>query len=100
MINENVEYEFMGFDPEYEIKSVIATIADKLYFSAPSDSAMKLAVKKSQGAIKASCRIASQVGTFVAEATGENPIRAIQRLEKRIKYQLDSWKMNRFGRAF
>jgi ribosome-associated translation inhibitor RaiA len=99
MINENVEYEFMGFDPEYEIKAFIAAVADKLYFSAPSDSAMKLAIKKSKGVVKASCRIASQVGTFVAEATGKNPIRAIQRLEKRIKHQLDSWKMNRFERT-
>ncbi len=99
MINENVECEFMGFDPEYEIKAFIATVTDKLYFSAPSDSAMKLAVKKSQGMVKASCRIASQVGTFVAEARGENPICAIQRLEKRIKHQLDSWKMSRFERA-
>jgi hypothetical protein len=64
MINENVEYEFMGFDPEYEITTFIATVADKLYFSAPSDSAIKLAVKKSQGMVKASCRIASQLGGF------------------------------------
>ena len=100
MIKENVEYEFMGFDPEYEIKTLIATVADKLYFSAPSDSAIKLVFKKSQGVIKASCRIASQVGTFVAEATSENPIRAIQQVESKIKHQLDSWKMNRFEQAF
>lgn len=65
MITENVEYEFSGFDPEQEIKTIVATVADKLYFS----------------------------------ATSENPIRAIQRLEKRIKYQLDLWKLNRFERA-
>ena len=99
MINENLEYEFMGFDPEYEIKTFIATVAHKLYFSAPSDSAIKLVVKKGQGMVKASCRIASQVGIFVAEASSENPICAIQQLEKRIKHQLDSWKMNRFKRA-
>lgn len=100
MINENVEYEFMGFDPEYNIKTFIGTVADKLYFSAPSDSFIKLAVKKSQGAVKVSCRIASQVGTFVAEATAENPIHAMQRLEKQINHQLDSWKMNRFNQAY
>ena len=64
MITENVEYEFMGFDPEHEVKSFIA-----------------------------------QVGPFVAEAAGKNPISALKRLENKIKHQLDSWKMNRFERA-
>jgi hypothetical protein len=99
MITENVEYEFMGFDPEHEVKSFIAQIADKFYYSAPSDSGIKLAVQKSHGLVKAWCRIASHVGPFVAEATGENPILALKRLENKIKHQLDSWKMNRFERA-
>lgn len=99
MITENVEYKFMGFDPESNVKNIIARVADALYDSAPSDSGIKFAVEKSQGIVKASCRIASQVGNFVAEATGKNPIHAIQRLEKRIKDQLDSWKMNRFKQA-
>ena len=96
MINENFEYEFTGFDPEYRIKKLVTTVGDKLYFSAPSDAFMKLAIRKSHGMIKASCRIASQVGTFFAEGTGGNAIRAIEQLEKRIKRQLDSWKKNRF----
>lgn len=99
MRTENFECELKGFDPELEIKTFIATVADRLYFSAPSDSAVKLAIRKSQGVVKASCRIASQVGTFVAEATCENPICALRRLELRIKQQLDSWKRNRFEQA-
>lgn len=99
MITENVECEFMGFDPEYKIKSLVAQVVDNLYYNAPSDSGIKLALQKSHGLVKATCRIASQVGPFVAEATGKNPISAIQRLENEIKNQLDSWKMNRFERA-
>ncbi len=99
MITDNVECEFLGFDPEYEIKILISQVVDKLYYSSPSDSGIKLALQKSQGFIKASCRIASQVGTFVAEVTGKNPITVIQALENKIKHQLDSWKLNRFERA-
>lgn len=99
MITENVEYEFMGFDPEHEVKNFIAQIAYKFYYSAPSDSGIKLAIQQSHGLVKASCRIASQVRPFVAEATEKNPILALRQLENKIKHQLDSWKMNRFERA-
>lgn len=99
MISENVDCEFKGFDPSYEIKGIIARLADKLYYSAPSDSGIKLAIQKRHGIVRASCRIASQVGPFTAEAKGENPLSTIEILEKKIKHQLDSWKMNRFKKA-
>lgn len=99
MISENVEYEFKGFDPGHEIKAFMARLADQIYYSSPSDSGIKFAIQRSQGLVKASCRIASQVGLFVAEATGENPVSTIKKLEKKIKHQLDSWKMNRFESA-
>ncbi len=99
MITENVECEFIGFDPEYEIKNYVAKVIDKLYNSAPSDSGIKLAFQKSHQLMKATCRIASQVGTFVAEAKGINPILTIQSLENQIKDQLESWKSNRFEKV-
>jgi ribosome-associated translation inhibitor RaiA len=99
MITENVQCVFSGFDPEHETKTFIAQVADEIYHTAPSDSGIKLVIQKSRGLIKASCRIASQVGTFVAETSGKNPILAIQKLENEIKRQLDSWKMNRFRKV-
>lgn len=99
MITENVDCEVLGFDPEPEIKSFIAKVVDKLYYSAPSDSGIKIVVRQSQGLVKASCRIVSQVGTFVAEARGKNPIQTIQSVENKIKQQLDLWKANRFENA-
>jgi trehalose-6-phosphate synthase len=99
MITEYVEYEFIGFNPEYNIKNMIAVLAEKTYMNAPSNSAIKLVLRKSQDLVMASCRIGSQVGTFVSKAAGKNPIQAIQDLEKQIKIQLDSWKMNRYQQA-
>ncbi len=98
MIREKMEYEFLGFDPKYEIKNMIAALAERVYFSAPGDSAIKWIFEKSQGMVKASCRIASMAGIFSAEATAKSPSFAIQKLEKRIHSQLNAWKVKRFNR--
>lgn len=96
MRNDCVQFEFVGFDPEYEVRNFISTVAEKLHLSSPSDSAIKVAMKLSRGAVQASCRIASHAGTFVAEAVGDNPIKAIKKVEEKITDQLDSWKRRRF----
>ena len=96
MNQENIQFEFMGFDPDYEIKSFVSMVAEKLQLKSPSDAALKLVIEKGKGAIKASCRIASQAGTFVAEAVSDSPVKAVQQIEKKIKEQLDNWKAWRF----
>jgi hypothetical protein len=96
MNGNDMQIEFMGFDPGYEMKTFTATVAEKLHFSAPSDAAMKLAVKKCKGAVQASCRIASQAGLFIAEVASDNPVRALQQIELKIRSQLEAWKNRRF----
>jgi hypothetical protein len=96
-MRDDVKLEIMGFDSAAEIKDVAWTVAENLHLSSPSDSALKLAIRKGKGAVEASCRIASQVGIFVAETVCENPIRAVQEIEGKIKAQLDSWKRHRFA---
>ena len=99
MINEKVDIEIDDLVQEDETKKMIALLADNLYLSAPSDSFMKLVFKKSQGVVKASCRIASQVGVFAADVVGQTPVSTIRQLEKRIQDQLKLWKLDRFERA-
>lgn len=96
MRNDWVQFEFVGFDPEYEVRKFISTVVEKLDLSSPSDSTIKVAMKLSRGVVQASCRIASHAGTFVAEAIGDNPIRAIQKVEAKIAEQLERWKRRRF----
>ncbi len=96
MRNDGVQFEFMGFDPEYEIKKIVAAAAESLQFKAPSDSAVKLVFRSGMGVIQASCRIISQAGTFVAESVGETPIQALQQIEEKISGQLKRWKQRRF----
>ncbi len=97
-MTNDLQFEFMGFDPDEKIKNLVSRVAETLHYSAPSDSTMKLVVEKSKGAIRASCRIASQVGTFAADSIGDNPVRAVQKIENKIRKQLDIWKVRRFER--
>lgn len=92
----NVELKITGFNPDEETRSFISLVSNKLHFSAPSDSGIKLAIKKGQNAIQASCRIASQAGIFFAESTCESAIEAVQQIEQKLKIQLDEWKLHRF----
>lgn len=94
----DLQFEFMGFNPDDKIKKFVSRVAEALHYSAPSDSAMKLVLEKSKNAIRASCRIASQAGTFVADSISDNPIRAVQQIERKIRKELDAWKMRRFER--
>lgn len=95
MMND-VKFEFIGFHPDDNIRNLIAAVAEKLHFHAPSDSAIKLVFKKTKNVLHASCRIGSQAGTFLADAVCENPVQGIRLVEAKIKSQLDQWKRKRF----
>ncbi|MBL7671378.1 MAG: hypothetical protein JNM39_12915 [Bdellovibrionaceae bacterium] len=97
MMND-VQFEFMGLNPDDKIRNFVSTVAERLHFSAPSDSGMKLVLEESKDAIRASCRIVSLAGTFVADAVSDNPVRAVQQIEKEMGGQLDEWKRCRFGK--
>ncbi len=96
MMNHNVHFEFIGFEPEYKMRSFINSVADRIHSLAPSDSFMKVAIKKSRDAVEASCRIASNAGEFMADAACSSPLTAIQQIEEKIQRQLDEWKKCRF----
>lgn len=92
----HMHFKFKGFRPDDQIRKFVSTVAERLYFSAPSDSTMKLVVEQGKSAVRASCRIASQAGTFVADAMSDSPARAVQQIEGKIRDQLDGWKRRRF----
>jgi predicted ATP-dependent protease len=93
----DMQLEFLNFEPGSDMKNLILGVAEKLHLAAPSDSAMKLALKKGKGIVQASCRIASQAGVFMAEAVSDSPVRAALQIEKKIRWQLEDWKQRRFS---
>lgn len=97
MTYHNLKFEFMGFDPKYEVRNFISSVAEGIHALAPSDSVMRVVIEKSKEAIRASCQIASQAGVFAAEAMSDCPKKAIRQIESKIKRQLDEWKKYRFA---
>lgn len=95
MMND-LQFEFLGFKPDEEVKDFVWFIGDKLHWNAPSDSTTKIAVRKTKKAIEVSCRIVSQAGTFVADAMSDSPFKALQQVEKTIRNQLETWGRVRF----
>ena len=93
MSNDYVQFEFVGFNPEYEVRNFISTVAEKLHLNSPSDSAIKVAMKVSRGVVQASCRIASHAGTFMAEAISDNPIKAIKKVEEKEEVKIEEPKV-------
>jgi len=89
-------YEFKGFKPDDFLREYVVKTVNDLYLSAPSDSSLYLVAEKSKSAFRATCRIASQVGVFTAEAFSNSALNAVKQVEKRIDYQLRQWKRNRF----
>lgn len=91
-----MQFEFIGFDPGHEFKKFILAVTEKMQFNAPSDSLISMALRKGTNAVKASCRVVSLAGVFVAEAVSDSPADAIRQIESKIKVQLDRWKRLRF----
>jgi ribosome-associated translation inhibitor RaiA len=96
MKHDGIEFVYKGSNPENEIKQVISAIVEKLHFNSPSDSAMTMVLNSTKNISKATCRIASQTGVFIAEATNKNPLEAITMLETKMRKQLEEWRKSRF----
>lgn len=98
-MNREKIYTFKNVNPDEKAKAYVAKVAEELYFAAPSDAGLDLVIEKIKNEIKASCRIASQVGVFTAEAIGTNVISAVEQIRKKIDLQLKFWKSQRFEHA-
>lgn len=79
---------------------MIQNVADSIHWQSPSDACLKIVCEKTKEAIKASCRVVSQAGTFMAEVVSDCPEWGIKKLEKEIQKQLNVWKQNRFSDIF
>lgn len=92
----NIRFQIEGFSPSQEIRTIASVIAEKIHLSAPSDSALDLVVRKSRGAVFASCRIASKAGVFMAHAINDSAVMALKEMEGNVLAQLKDWLKTRF----
>ncbi len=96
MKHEHFSIEIRGILPTQSLQSMLKQVSERIHWQSPSDSFLKIFCEQSKEAMKASCRIASQAGVFVAEAISESPEERLRNLEKRIYEQLNTWKETRF----
>lgn len=93
---DDLQFEFQGFKPDEKIKNIFSTVAEKIHLSGPSDSTTKLVVKKTKNAVEVSCSVASRVGLFMADSVSGDPVLALQKLERKMRDQIEKWKKRRF----
>ncbi|MBX9766852.1 MAG: hypothetical protein K2X47_06235 [Bdellovibrionales bacterium] len=95
-VMNDVQFEFMGFNPDEKMRNFVSSFAEKLLFSAPSDAVLKLVLAKDSSAVRVKCRIASKSGIFLADSAGKDPVRAVQKIERKIDRQINDWRNRRF----
>lgn len=93
---ENVIYNFVDICPESELMVFIKDSITRLQLNAPSDSAIKLTLKKVGQVFSYKCRICSFSGIFRATAVNSCPIEGMRQIEQRLNEQLMEWKKRRF----
>lgn len=96
MFNYSVNFDFDGYEPQNEAAHFIQYTVDKIHNYSPSDAFVKLSMKNSKGVIKATCRVVSQAGEFIAEAADRNVTSVIQKIDKEIMKQIEEWHRCRF----
>jgi hypothetical protein len=66
---DDLQFEFQGFKPDEKIKNIFS---------------------------KVSCSVASRVGLFMANAISGDPVVALQKIEGKMRAQIENWKKRRF----
>ena len=95
---DNIKIECHGFDPNYEVWSLISGMTYSMHRRAPSDSFIKVSLNKANDLIQASCKIASRTRQFASEATSKCPIESMEKVRDSIMHQIEDWQSRRFHR--
>ena len=97
MYTEDVTIDYKGFKPSQSIIKHMKSITDHLYYESPSESCIKATfVRVGKAGYTGIVKINSSVGSFVANALGEDINSLSDNLFKQVKKQLNEWKTNRF----
>lgn len=95
MLNDEIQYEFIGFEPSLRQKNMIRSTMERLMWESPSDASLKLTIVKTPGAYSATCRVSSSIGIFIGDGKSEYLKPAIKLLESKLRKQLFFWKGQR-----
>ena len=95
-LKPKIKYE--NFKPSKDQRELISFKVNKLSLEAPSDSTVRLFVKKMSNDYKGVIKICSEVGVFTSENIASSPENLIVNIEREIREKLNLWKKNRFSK--
>lgn len=93
-------FEFFGFEPSKEMRSVANEILGHVVGDSPSDANSVAKLTKTQRGFEGLLRVSSVAGTFLVNVVETDPVRAMQKLHEKIFEQLNKWKEKRDIDAF
>lgn len=88
-------FEFFGFEPSNEIRSVAKEIIGHVVGDSPSDASSVAQITKTHKGFEGLLRVSSIAGTFLAHVVEADPVRAMQKLHEKMFEQLSTWKEKR-----
>lgn len=88
-------FEFFGFEPSNEIRSVAKEMIGNVVGDSPSDANSVAQLTKTQRGFEGLLRVSSIAGTFLAHVVETDPLSAMQKLHEKMFEQLSKWKERR-----
>lgn len=89
-------FEFIDFEPCTEIASRAVDRLNRIFSESPSDSTATASVRKTSQGFEGQLSVKSASGTFMANVIGEDPLKVIDLLSRKVRSQLRLWKRVRW----
>jgi hypothetical protein len=96
MLSEDVKVGFSGFEPSYDVRSMLDILLSEIYHRSPHQSFMEATFTLTNGIFEGAINITSQAGDFVAKAADPLVADMGQKLIANTLGQLNAWKSLRF----
>lgn len=92
-------FKFVGFEPSNSMRTLAKTCFWRMEDNAPSRSAKKGLIKKTDTGFTGEVEFSSVAGHFFVEANAQTPEELLKTLNQELKTQLLEWKKTRFQTA-
>jgi hypothetical protein len=96
MLSEDVRIDFTGFEPSYDVRSMLDILLSEIYHRSPNQSFLQATFSLTNGIFEGAINITSKAGKFVANATDADVTDMGEKLIKNTIGQLNAWKSLRF----
>jgi hypothetical protein len=89
------DFKFIDFEPTAILAKKAVLKLGRIFGESPSDSSALAFMRKTRNGFEGRLHIRSAVGTFMADVIGEDPLKVLNSLSRKIRSQLRVWKRER-----